>query len=69
MARKVKAEVTQPVQDADGNVVLEPGARFDEDDKALANLPPGHVRYVIVEEPDPQPKVEAKITSKGAQQK
>ena len=56
--RKVKAELTSPVQDADGNL-LQPGTQFDQNDKLLQDLPPGHVRYVIVEEDEPAAKVKA----------
>lgn len=52
MARKIKAQITKPVQDADGTVVYQPGELFDEDDKTLKDLPPDHVTYVIVDEPD-----------------
>ena len=55
MTRKIKAEITSPIQNPDGTVI-QPGTRFDEDDKALAGLPPGHVRYVIVEEDEPESK-------------
>jgi len=53
VARRVKMELTQPVGDPDGTVVWQPGAQFDEDDPALDDLPPGHVRPVVVEVDEP----------------
>lgn len=60
VARKVKVELTQPVGDPDGKIVYQPGTQFVEDDPALDDLPPGHVRYILVEvldEPKPEPEV------------
>jgi hypothetical protein len=57
MGRKIVAELVQPLYDEHGRVVHEPGDRFDEDDKALKGLPPGHVRYLVVDgDPEPAPK-------------
>jgi len=52
VARKVKVEVTHPIHDPDGSVVVQPGTQFDPGDKALDDLPAGVVREVIVDEPD-----------------
>src|SRR6266540_3739776 len=60
LVRKVKAELTQPVQKPDGSAIYQPGAQFDEVDKALADLPRGHVRYVIVETDEPTTEPEVK---------
>jgi hypothetical protein len=46
-------ELTQPVSEPDGTVVWQPGAQFDQDDPALDDLPPGHVRPVVVEIDEP----------------
>lgn len=54
--RKVQMQLTQPHHDADGNVLHQPGARFDEGDKVLDGLPPGSFKPVIVEtDPDVDP--------------
>jgi hypothetical protein len=66
VARKVKVEVTQPVHDPDGNVVYQPGTQFEQDDPALKDLPPGHVREVIVDEPAKTEAEPAKTEAKPA---
>lgn len=67
MGRKIVGEIVQPVHDpATGEVVHEPGTRFDEGDKALKGLPPGHVRYVIVEEADKPSAKPAEEPAKAA---
>jgi hypothetical protein len=57
MARKIVAEVTQPVHDpVTGEVTHEPGTQFPEGDKALKGLTPAMYRYVVVEaEPEKAP--------------
>jgi hypothetical protein len=50
--RKVKLQLTQPMHDADGNVLHQPGELFDEGDKLLKDLPPGSFKPVIVDDED-----------------
>jgi len=52
MTRTVKIQLTQPHQDADGNVLHQPGELFDEGDKLLKDLPPGSFKAVIVDDDD-----------------
>jgi hypothetical protein len=53
MKRKVQIEVTSPVQDpVTGEVVYQPGTRFDEGAKELDGLPAHMLRAVLTEEPE-----------------
>jgi hypothetical protein len=63
MARKIKAVITQPVHDASGEVVFQPGTYLDEGDSRLDGLPAGTYRFEVVDEPDadiaqPEPEPE-----------
>jgi hypothetical protein len=53
MKRKVQIEVTSPVQDpATGEVIHQPGTRFDEGAKELDGIPAHMLRAVLTEEDD-----------------
>ena len=53
MTHKVQIEVTGPVQDpVTGEVLYQPGARFDEGAKELDGLPAHMLRPVIVDDND-----------------
>ena len=76
MARKVQIEVTGPVQDpVTGEVLHQPGSRFDEGAKELDGLPSHMLRAVLTEEPDkaekdePKPPAPAAAARSAAQQK
>lgn len=69
MARKIKAAITHPIYDADGQVIFQPGTHLDEHDPRLEGMASGTFRYVIVDEPAPEPAPAPKATSKATTQK
>lgn len=65
MARKVQIEITSPVQDpVSGEVIHQPGTRFDEGAKELEGLPAHMLRPVFTEDDKAEPKAEPAATSK-----
>lgn len=60
MARKIVAEVAQPIYDTDGNLVANVGEQISEAayDKLASKIAPGAYRLVIVEESDPDTEPE-----------
>ena len=63
MGRKIVAVIVQPVHDAQGKLLYQPGDQLAEDHRTLKSLPPGTFRHVIVETDD-DPKPVSKTSSK-----
>ncbi len=63
MARKVQIEVVHPVQDpVSGEVLIHPGARYDEGAKEIKDLPTYMLRAVVVDQADEPPAPTPKST-------
>lgn len=65
VARKIMATLLQPVYDAEGTLLYQPGEQITEDHKLLKSLPPGTYRHVVVEVDDPPAKSEPKTAAKS----
>jgi len=63
VGRKIVAVIVQPVHDAHGKLLYQPGDQLAEDHRTLKSLPPGTFRHVIVETDD-EPKPAFKAGSK-----
>ncbi len=59
MGRKIVAVIVQPVHDAQGKLLYQPGDQLAEDHRTLKSLPPRTFRHVIVETDD-EPKPASK---------
>ena len=63
MARKIVAVIVQPVYDAEGKLLYQPGDQLAEDHRILKAIPGGTYRHEIVETDD-EPKAASKTSSK-----
>ena len=59
MARKIMAVIVQPVYDAEGKLLYQPGDQLAEDHRILKSIPGGTFRHEVVEVDD-EPKSAAK---------
>lgn len=65
--RKVMAVILQPVYDAEGRLLHQPGEQLAEDHKLLKSIPEGTYRHVVVETDDPKPtRAATRDKSEGA---
>jgi hypothetical protein len=44
---RIRAQVTQPIAEVDGTVLIQPGTLLDPDDPRIAGLPPQHHKMVV----------------------
>jgi hypothetical protein len=70
VARKIVAVILQPVYDAEGKLLYQPGTELAEDHKILKSIPADTYRHVVVEDdkgaaPEPKPKSESKADAKA----
>ncbi len=66
MGRKIVAVIVQPVHDAQGKLLYQPGDQLAEDHRTLRSLPPGTYRHVVVETDDePKPTTGKAKTTQG----
>jgi hypothetical protein len=63
VARKIVAVILQPVYDADGKLLYQPGDQLAEDHRFLRSIPPGTWRHEIVDVDEPK-LAEVKGTAK-----
>ena len=63
MGRKIVAVIVQPVYDAEGKLLYQPGDQLAEDHRILRSIPGGTFRHVVVEVDD-EPKPASKTSSK-----
>lgn len=47
MKHRIRAQVTQPIAEQDGTVLIQPGTLLDPDDPRIAGLPPQHHMMVV----------------------